>query len=63
MSIVLGYTKASDDADVVIGNYDSPSLAEDAIDSQSLDDVATYWLASFIHPETNEPSIFAYIDV
>jgi hypothetical protein len=48
MSIVLGYRKASDDADIVIGNYDSPSLAEDAIDSQSLDDVA---------------SIFAYIDV
>jgi hypothetical protein len=63
MSIVLGYTKASDDADVVIGNYDSPALAEDAIASQSLEDVATYWLASFIHPETNEPNIFAYIDV
>jgi len=62
MSIVLGYTKASDDEDVVIGNYDSPSLAEDAIGSQTLDDVATYWLASFINPETDEPNIFAYID-
>ncbi len=59
MSIVLGYTKASDDADVVIGNYDSPSLAEDDIDSQNLDDVATYWIASFVHPANNDPSILA----
>jgi hypothetical protein len=63
MSIILGYTKASDDADVVIGSYDSPALAEDAISSQSLSDISTYWLASYINTETNEPDIFAYIDL
>lgn len=63
MSIVLGYTKASNEQEVVIGTYDSPSLAEDAITSQSLSDVSTYWLASHINPETNQPDIFAYIDL
>ena len=63
MAITLGYTRASDNAEIVIGNYDSPSLAEDAIESQSLSDVAQYWLASFINTQTDEPSIFAYINV
>lgn len=63
MAITLGYTRATDNAEIVIGDYDSPLLAEDAIESQTLTDVAQYWLASFINTETNEPSIFAYIDV
>lgn len=63
MSIVLGYTRHSDDAEVVIGNYESPELAEAAIASQSITDISCYWLASYVHPETNEPDIFAYIDL
>jgi len=63
MAITLGYTRATDNAEIVIGNYDSPSLAENAIESQELSDVSQYWLASFINTETNEASILAYIDV
>ena len=63
MAIILGYTRATDNAEIVVASYDSPALAEDAIESQTLTDVAQYWLASFINTETNEPSIFAYIDV
>ena len=37
--------------------------AENAIASQSISNVAQYWLASFVNTETNEPSILAYIDV
>lgn len=63
MSIVLGYTRASDDAEVIISNYESTELAEAAIASQSITDISCYWLASYVHPETNEPDIFAYIDL
>lgn len=63
MSIVLGYTRQSDDAEVVINNYESPELAEAAIAAQSITDISCYWLASYVHPETNQPDIFAYIDL
>ena len=63
MSIVLGYTRQSDDVEVVIDDYESPELAEAAIASQSITDISCYWLASHVHPETNQPDIFAYIDL
>jgi hypothetical protein len=63
MSVTLGYTRSTDNAEIIIASYDSPALAEDAIADQTLSDVSEYWLASFINTETNEPSIFAYIDV
>jgi hypothetical protein len=63
MSVTLGYTRSTDNAEIIIASYDSVALAEDAIADQTLSDVSEYWLASFINTETNEPSIFAYIDV
>jgi len=63
MSVTLGYTRSTDNAEIIIASYDSVVLAEDAIADQTLSDVSEYWLASFINTETNEPSIFAYIDV
>lgn len=63
MSIVLGYTRASDDEEIVIGTYDTVGAAENAIEAQTITDVSTYWLASYINTETNQPDIFAYIDV
>ena len=63
MSVTLGYTRSTDNAEIIIASYNSVALAEDAIADQTLSDVSEYWLASFINTETNEPSIFAYIDV
>ncbi len=63
MSVTLGYTRSTDNAEIIIASYDSVALAENAIADQTLSDVSEYWLASFINTETNEPSIFAYIDV
>jgi len=62
MSIALGYTRSTDNEEIVIATYDTIAEAEAAIDSQSLADVLQYWLASYINTETNEPDILAYID-
>ena len=62
MAIVAGYTKQSDDEYIVIGSYDNPTLAEDAIESDTSSDVKHYWLASFVNPDTGEPEILGYID-
>jgi len=63
MSILAGYTRSTDDENIVIGTYDTMALAEAAVASQTLSNVASYWLATFIDTDTNEPNIFAYIDV
>lgn len=62
MAIVAGYTKQSDDEYIVIGSYDNPTLAEDAIESDTSSDVKHYWLASFVNSDTGEPEILGYID-
>lgn len=62
MSITLGYTRSTDNEEIVIAAYDTIAEAEAAVASQSLNDVVQYWLASYINSETNEPSILAYID-
>jgi len=63
MSITLGYTRTTDNAEIVIDTYETVTEAENAIASQTLTDVSQYWLASFLNTETNEPSILAYIDL
>ncbi len=63
MSITLGYTRTTDNAEIIIDTYETVAEAENAIASQSISGVAQYWLASFVNTETNEPSILAYIDV
>lgn len=63
MSIILGYTRQSNDEKVVIGTFDDVASAKAAKESQTFTDVADYWLTSFINEETNEPSILAFIDV
>lgn len=63
MSIVAGYTRNNDGAYIVIGNYDSPSLAETAIADDTSSDVTEYWIASSVNPETNEPDVLGTIDV
>ena len=63
MAIVAGYTKQSNGEYVVIGSYDSPSLAEDAVESDASSDVEQYWIASFVNAETNEPDVLGCIDV
>lgn len=63
MSITLGYTRTTDNAEIIIDTYETVAEAEDAIASKSISNVAQYWLASFVNTETNEPSILAYIDV
>lgn len=62
MSILAGYTRSTDDENIVIGTYDTMALAEAAVALQTLSNVASYWLATFIDTDTNEPNIFAYID-
>ena len=62
MSFTLGYTRTTDNEEVVIATYDTMAEAEAAVASQSFDDVLQYWLASYINTETSEPSILAYID-
>lgn len=62
MSFTLGYTRSTDNEEIVIASYDTMAEAEAAIASQSLSNVLQYWLASYINTETNEPSILAYID-
>ena len=62
MSIFLGYTRENDNAEVVIAEYESTAEAKQAIESLETNGVLDYWLASSVNPETNEPSIFAYID-
>jgi len=62
MSIFLGYTRENDNAEVVIAEYESTAEAEQAIESLEINGVLDYWLASSVNSETNEPSIFAYID-
>ncbi len=62
MAIIAGYTKESDDEYVVIGSYDNPTLAEDAIESDTSSDVKHYWVASFVHPDTGEPEVLAHIE-
>lgn len=62
MSITLGYTRSTDNQEIVIAVYDTIPEAEAAVASESLSDVLQYWLASYINTETNEPSILAYID-
>lgn len=59
MSIRLGYTRTTDNAQIVIGTYDTIPLAEAAVASESRTDVLQYWIASYIDTETNEPSILA----
>lgn len=63
MSFTLGYTRSTDNEEIVIATYDTMPEAEAAVESQSLSNVLHYWLASYINSETNEPSILAYIDV
>lgn len=63
MSVTLGYTRTTDNAEIIIDTYETVAEAEDAIASKSISNVAQYWLASFVNTETNEPSILAYIDV
>lgn len=63
MAIVAGYTRQTDGTYIVIGNYDSPALAEIAIFDHASSDVKEYWIASCINPETNEPDILGTIDV
>ena len=62
MSFTLGYTRTTDNEDIVIATYDTMAEAEAAVASQSVSDVLQYWLSSYINTETNEPSILAYID-
>ena len=62
MSIVAGYTRSVDDQYISLGVYDSVSDAENAISADTSLDVATYWLASFIHQDSGEPEILAYIE-
>jgi len=62
MSIIAGYTRSTDDENVTIGTYESVGAAETAIADDTSSGVATYWLASFINPDTNTPDILAYID-
>ena len=62
MSFTLGYTRSTDNEEIVIASYDTMAEAEAAIASQSLSNVLQYWLDSYINTETNEPSILAYID-
>ena len=61
--ITLGYTRTTDNEEVIIATYDTMAEAEAAIPSQSFSDVLQYWLASYVNTETNEPSILAYIEV
>jgi hypothetical protein len=63
MSITLGYTRQSDNEQIVIGSYENIEAAQVAKQEQTITDVSEYWLTSFIDTETNKPSIFAYIDV
>ena len=62
MSIIAGYTRSTDDENVTIGTYESVGEAETAIADDTSSSIATYWLASFINPDTNTPDILAYID-
>lgn len=61
MSTVAGYTNI-EGANVVIGTYDDPSLAETAVSEDEATDVSQYWLATFVNPDTGEPEILAYIE-
>ena len=63
MSITLGYTRQSDNQQIIIGSHENIEAAQVAKQAQTITDVSEYWLTSFIDTETNEPSIFAYIDV
>jgi len=62
MSIIAGYTRSTDDENVTINTYESVGAAETAIADDTSSNVATYWLASYINPDTNTPDILAYID-
>jgi hypothetical protein len=63
MAIVAGYTRQTDGAYIVIGNYESPALAETAITDDASSDVKEYWIASSINPENDMPIILGTIDV
>jgi len=62
MSFTLGYTRSTDNQEIVIATYQTMAEAQAAVSSQSFNDVLQYWLASYINTETNEPDILAYID-
>ena len=62
MSILAGYTRLTDDANIVIGTYDTMALAEVAVASQRLSNVASYWLAQSIENDSKEPNIFGHIN-
>ena len=62
MSFTLGYTRSTDNQEIVIATYDTIVEAQAAVSSQSLSNVLQYWLASYINTETEEPDILAYID-
>jgi hypothetical protein len=61
MSTVAGYTNI-EGINVVIGTYEDPASAENAVDQDESTDVSQYWLASFVNPDTGEPEILGYID-
>jgi hypothetical protein len=63
MALVAGYTRQTDGTYIVIGNYDSPLLAETAIADDTSSDVKEYWIASSINPENDTPFILGTIDV
>ena len=63
MALVAGYTRQTDGTYIVIGNYDSPLLAETAIADDTSSDVKEYWIASSINPENDTPLILGTIDV
>lgn len=63
MALVAGYTRKTDGAYIVIGNYDSPALAEAAVSDDTSSDVKEYWIASSVDAETNEPDVLGTIDV
>lgn len=63
MAIVAGYTRQTDGAYIVIGNYESSALAEMAITDDASSDVKEYWIASSINPDNDTPIVLGTIDV
>lgn len=60
MSITVGYTRSTDNQEIVVDTFKTMTEAEAAIASQSQSDVLQYWLASYVNPETNEPEVLGY---
>jgi len=60
MSITVGYTRSTDNQEIVVDTFETMTEAEAAIASQSQSDVLQYWLASYVKPETNEPEVLGY---